>query len=348
MGAYNAETMEEKMIFGNQTKEERRGYLNQLSMRTGVEEFVYEKDWWVSQVLRALFSLPYAHSLSFKGGTSLSKAWGLIDRFSEDVDLGIDREFLGFGGELSKTQISDKLRRVACSFVRETLQNDLRNQLIANGIKSENFVVRVNVTSVTTTDPEIIEIEYDSSMGEHRYLQHVVKVEVSGRSMHEPVEECALKTMISETHPEGPFAEEDFAVMAVVPERTFLEKAMLLHEEFAKPITDIRTERMSRHLYDIYRIMQTPIAERALLDEPLYRSVLEHRRKFVGLRGFDYDTLYSDKLSLEIPADVINLWHQDYDNMCRTMIYGEHPSWNELIERMRELNDRIRRLGYLR
>lgn len=346
MGAYDVGVMAEKMIFGNQTATDRLGYLEQLRMRTGIEEFVLEKDWWVSHVLKALFSLPYAGSLSFKGGTSLSKAWGLIDRFSEDVDLGIDREFLGFGGELSRTQISDKLRRASCGFVRGRLQNDLRDQLVADGIDAKNFEVKVNITSVTTADPEVIEVEYVSSMGEHAYLKHVVKVEVSGRSMHEPVEERALRTMITEAHPDGPFSEEGFVVMTVVPERTFLDKVMLLHEEFAKPMLDIRTERMSRHLYDIYRIMQTPIADRALGDEALYRSVLEHRRKFIGLCGFDYDTLYSDTLSIEIPVDVFDLWHQDYEHMCRTMIYGEHPSWDGLMVRMRELNERIRGLGY--
>ena len=346
MGAYNVGDMAEKMIFGNQSTSDRLGYLEQLRMRTGVEEFVFEKDWWVTVILRALFRCGCAGSLMFKGGTSLSKAWGLIDRFSEDVDLGIDREFLGFGGELSKTQISDKLRRAACSFVRERLQNDLREQLIADGIEAGKFEVRVNITSVTTTDPEVIEVEYVPSMGEHAYLKHVVKIEVSGRSMHEPVKGCALRTMITEAHPEGPFSEEEFVVMAVVPERTFLEKVMLLHEEFAKPMSDVRAERMSRHLYDIYRIMQTTIAGKALGDEALYRSVLEHRRKFVGLRGFDYDSLYTDTLSLEIPAEVTDAWHQDYEHMCRTMIYGEHPSWDELMAKMRELNERIRGLGY--
>ena len=68
-----------------------------------------EKDWWVTMVLKALFAMPFANHLSFKGGTSLSKCWNLIERFSEDVDIAIDREFLGFSGELSKTQISDKL-----------------------------------------------------------------------------------------------------------------------------------------------------------------------------------------------------------------------------------------------
>ena len=78
-----------------------------------------EKDVWVTAILRALFALPYSENLSFKGGTSLSKCYNLINRFSEDIDIAINREFLGFAGTLSKTQISDKLRRAACSFVRE-------------------------------------------------------------------------------------------------------------------------------------------------------------------------------------------------------------------------------------
>ena len=88
-----------------------------------------EKDIWVTAILRALFALPYAEYLSFKGGTSLSKCYNLINRFSEDIDIAIYREFLGFGGNLSKTQINDKLRHAACSFVREKLQFDLAKKL---------------------------------------------------------------------------------------------------------------------------------------------------------------------------------------------------------------------------
>lgn len=121
---------------------------------------------------------------------------------------------------------------------------------------------------------------------------------------------------------------------------------MLLHEEFAKPQTDIRTSRMSRHLYDIYCMLYTDIAERALHNEQLYRSIVEHRRKFIGLKGFDYDTLYPQSLSLEIPADVLPLWRKDYENMQSSMIYGESVPLDELLEEMRQLNDRIRQLPY--
>lgn len=136
--------------------------IDKVQKRYGMPEQVIEKDWWVSAVLRALFALPYAERMSFKGGTSLSKCWDIISRFSEDIDIAVDREFLGYGGELSRTQVSDKLRRAACSFVREKLQFDLRDKMIEQGVPSGKFSVNVNITPVTTVDPEVINVEYDS------------------------------------------------------------------------------------------------------------------------------------------------------------------------------------------
>ena len=114
--------------------QERQDILRRVQSETGMDLQIIEKDWWVTTVLRALFSLPYAEHLSFKGGTNLSKCWNLIRRMSEDVDIAIDREYLGYGGQLSRTQISDRLRRAACSFVREQLQLDLADQLEKNGV----------------------------------------------------------------------------------------------------------------------------------------------------------------------------------------------------------------------
>jgi len=91
--------------------------LRRVQSETGKNPQIVEKDWWVVAILRALFALPYASHISFKGGTSLSKCRNLIQRMSEDVDVAIDREFLGFGGQLSRTQISDRLRHAACSFI---------------------------------------------------------------------------------------------------------------------------------------------------------------------------------------------------------------------------------------
>lgn len=138
------------MKFVEMPKELQTKSIETLSLNYGMPEQIIEKDWWVSAVMRALFALPYANQMSFKGGTSLSKCWGLIDRFSEDIDIAVAREFPGYGGELSRTQISDKLRRASCYFVREKLQFDIRDMMIEQGIPSDKFSVEVNITSATT------------------------------------------------------------------------------------------------------------------------------------------------------------------------------------------------------
>ena len=338
------------MKFIDLSKEDRLDILDRVSNELNIRQReVIEKDWWVTAVLRAMFSLPYANHLSFKGGTSLSKCWHLIDRFSEDIDIAIDREFLGFSGTLSKTQISDKLRRAACSFVRETMQYDLAEQLYKDGISKEKFKVNVNITPISTTDPEVINVNYDSvlslsidGMDGNQYILPKVKVEVSGRSMNEPVSDIALDSMIDQVYPNTPFAEPKFMVRAVLPERTFLEKIFLLHEEFAKPKDLIRVERMSRHMYDIGQMLKTPIVERAINDKDLYRQVVEHRRTFIGLRGFDYDTLYPTTLNIVPPASIIDQWKDDYENMRMHMIYGESVPFEELVNKIKKLNDVIK------
>lgn len=333
------------MKFVDLSRQDQVDVLDRVSTELNIRQReVIEKDWWVTAVLRAMFSLPYANHLSFKGGTSLSKCWHLIDRFSEDIDIAIDREYLGFTGTLSKTQISDKLRRAACSFVRETMQHDLAEQLYQKGISKDKFKVNVNITSVSTTDPEVIDINYDSVLSLSiegyggQYILPKVKVEVSGRSMSEPVNEIALNSMIDQVYPNAPFAEEEFTVRAVIPERTFLEKVFLLHEEFAKPKDLIRVERMSRHMYDIGQMLKTPIAERAINDKELYQQVVEHRRTFIGLRGFDYDTLYPATLNIIPPSEIIEQWQEDYENMRMYMIYGESVPFEELVNKLKKLN----------
>ena len=334
------------MIYTDLQTERMLAVLDQVSAQTNSTQQTIEKDWWVTQVLRVLFSLPYAAHLSFKGGTSLSKAWNIIERFSEDIDIAISREYLGFVGELSRTQVSDKSRRAACSFVRDKMQNDLRKGLVVLGIAPEKFNVYVNITSVSTTDPEVIYIDYESVLPNSEYIAHTVKVEVGGRSMAEPVQSVSIQSQIDAVLSQAMIVQPAFDVNVVIPERTFLEKVMLLHEEFAKPTTEVRTERMSRHLYDLHRMLHTDIAQRALSDEALYRAVVEHRRKFINLRGFDYDTLYPKHLSLEIPTNVIDLWRKDYETMQRTMIYGHSVAFDELLAEIRQLNRCISELPY--
>ena len=322
-------------------------YFDSLALDYNLSTVAIEKDWWITAVLRALFSLPYAEHLSFKGGTSLSKCYNLIERFSEDIDIAVNREFLGYGGTLSKTQISDRLRRAACSFVRERLQFDIAKQIENHEVKKNLFSVNVNITPISTTDPEIIEIHYKSLFPGNNYLKPIVKLEISGRSMNEPVQEIQLQSFIDEVYSDKSFAEIPFKVNAVVPERTFLEKICLLHEEFAKPQEFMRTERMSRHLYDLVKMYDADIAEKALKNKDLYDSIIKHRRLFIGLKDFDYSTLAPKTINIIPSENIIAQWQQDYEIMRETMIYGESLPFNKLIDKIKQLNDQINNIEWL-
>jgi predicted nucleotidyltransferase component of viral defense system len=324
---------------------QRKRYISTISIENGVSAETVEKDWWVTLVLRALFTSSFAEHISFKGGTSLSKCWNLIERISEDIDIAINREYLGFGGELSKTQISDKLRRASCSFVRETMQSELKERIINLEVPPSFFEVKVNITPVTTTDPEKIEIYYHSLLPSSIYVLNKVIVEISGRSMNEPLENVEINSMISKSFSDAKFADRSFSVKAVSPKRTFLEKAFLLHEEFAKATKNIRIERMSRHIYDLEKLMDTPVAQEALRDKKLYETIVEHRRKFIGINKFDYDTLMPQYISFVPPKEIIPYWEEDYKNMQTTMIYGKSLPFDKLIERIVELNERFRNIN---
>ena len=338
------------MKFSALPDEVKVNFINEVTTASNhkLPEQIIEKDWWVTQVLKAVFSLPYAEHLSFKGGTSLSKCWHKIERFSEDIDIAISRDFLGYSGDLSRTQISDKLRRAACSFVREKMQFDVREALIAQGIDAGAFKVNVNITSVSTTDPEVIEIEYHSALPESPYIRHCVLIEVSGRSMQQPVKVEKIQSFVDKYLPQSVVTEPSFSIPSVVvPERTCLEKIFLLHEEFFKPTNEIRTQRTSRHLYDLYCLQQAGDADRALRDEQLYRTIVDHRRKFINLKGFDYNQLFPATLSILPPASVIDAWREDYEYMLLHMIYDTNaPSFEKLIDVISHLQSTIKALPY--
>ena len=116
------------MIWTDIPKSRRVELLNFLETKTGLNAKSIEKDWWVTITLKAIFSSKFAQHLVFKGGTSLSKAYNLIERFSEDIDLSIDRTMLGFEGELSKTQIK-KLRKASGNFIVGEFKEELISEL---------------------------------------------------------------------------------------------------------------------------------------------------------------------------------------------------------------------------
>jgi len=323
--------------------------INQAVIHKKLPPEAIEKDIWVTAVLRALFALPYSEHLSFKGGTSLSKCWNVIERLSEDVDIAINREYFRFFGEtFTIKQISKNLRKACCKFCRNTLQFDLRKQMITDGISEKLFSISMNITDITTVDPEKIFIEYkslfiDNQINNVNYIKPVVVLEINGRSMKEPLETVEIKSFIDEVFADKIFADKAFSVSVVIPERTFLEKICLLHEEFSKQDERIRVNRMSRHLYDLARMIDTPIAENALKNKDLFQSIVAHRRMFIAMKDFDYNTLLPKAINIIPPESVIAKWEEDYNKM-QTMIYGEYVSFNKLIDKIKQLNEQINRI----
>ncbi|MDR0834217.1 MAG: nucleotidyl transferase AbiEii/AbiGii toxin family protein [Candidatus Symbiothrix sp.] len=327
--------------------EEQIKQISKSKFQLNLPEVAIEKDVWVTAVLRALFSLPYAEQISFKGGTSLSKCWNVIQRFSEDVDIAINREFFGFQGEtFTVKQISKLMRKACCKFCRDSLQYDLAKQMTTNGVPENLFSISMNITDITTVDPEKIFIEYKSVFWENAYIKNAVILEINARSMKEPLEKVEIQSFVDETFFGKPFAEQPFEIQAVTPERTFLEKLCLLHEEFAKKEQEkIRVNRMSRHLYDIAMMLDTPIAEKALNNIELYKHIVAHRRMFIAMKDFDYDTLFPNKINFLPPENVMAKWADDYAKM-QTMIYGNPPTFSVMIEKIKRLNERINRMDW--
>jgi hypothetical protein len=321
--------------------------LNLLESRTGLNANSIEKDWWVTLALKALFSSSYSAHLVFKGGTSLSKCWHLIDRFSEDIDIAIDREFLGFPGNLTKKEIGKKLRKASCSLVRGELREEIEQFLFDNGMGHRQFSLDVNITEESNVDPEILFLHYESVLDNSDYVFNTVKMEIGSRSLMEPSENVSIRSIIGELLPTSDFADSAFFVQAVLPKRTFLEKAFLLHELFQKGIHGNDIKRMSRHLYDLEKLMDSEYCKDALKDNNLYNEIISHRRMFTSVANVDYATHQPSSINFTPPESVLKEWERDYFAMQENMIYGKSLSFQELIGRIRELNKRFNLTTFL-
>ena len=323
------------------SEKDRKNILTQAGIRKKLSQLAIEKDWWVTMTLRTLFECECAKHIVFKGGTSLSKAWNLIERFSEDIDIAIDRNFFGFDGELKKKQINS-LRRASCSFIKEKLQYELNQKLQDNGI--EGYSLFVEETNDSTKDPLIIEIHFNSLFVPD-YIRDKILIEIGARSLIEPSQNVKLRSIIADYFPNERYSDDYFMVPTVIPQRTFLEKAFLLHEEFQKPLEKIRVDRMTRHIYDLEKLMDTDYVKAALNNKDLYYAIVEHRRTLTAMKEVDYDTHTPEKINFIPPAAIMDFWRKDYEKM-QNMIYGNSLPFDKLMERIRELNERFRKIQF--
>jgi hypothetical protein len=320
--------------------DQRRTIIEQASINSNIPVKAIEKDWWVTLVLKAIFQTPYAEHLLFKGGTSLSKGWKLIERFSEDIDIAIDREFLGYGGTLNKSQIKN-LKRAACYFTSTTLKDSIQQALVDLGVPAGMLAISAVEIPVNRpdTDPQALIVDYPSLYDPIPYINDSVKIEVSARSLKEPWSLRNIQSLLSGYFDNPAYLETPFSVPIVEPVRTFLEKAFLLHEEFSKEAENIRYIRMSRHLYDLERLMDTEHGHQALQDIKFYNSIVEHRKHF---HNVDITNHKPVTISFLPPEEITEAYKKDFEQMVEQMIYGNALSFSDVIIRLQTLTERFR------
>ncbi len=312
-----------------------------------------EKDWWVSTVLKSLFSLSVSKYLLFKGGTSLSKGWNIINRFSEDIDIALYKDFFFAEKHLACAKCDNNnqikmLRKASRDFVVGELKKELEQKLTANRLPAKVEAVSTRLTGNGEipidhdADPTVLLVHYPSIFKSlHTYVKPVVKIEISCLSMREPFEIKHITSLINEH-----FGDEDSDtycdIATVSPSRTFLEKAFLLNEEFQR--NNPRTLRMSRHLYDLERLMDTEYGKSALNNSTLYSEIIEHRKKFYHLGGIDYSLNEADKITFCPTGDILQRLRSDYEAMQSSFIYGNPLDFDALMLRLNELQCRFRQM----
>lgn len=317
--------------------DEKRNIYQDVSNKVGVPPQAVEKDVWVTLMLKMIFSSELASYFIFKGGTSLSKAFDLVKRFSEDIDLANDRRHLGFKGDISKGQIR-KLRKASHTFVSGELKELLKKQMDAHGVNESWYELVVENTKVSDQDPETILVNYKSIYEENEvpYLQPKVKIEVSARSLIEPYQEVGLQSWIDDQYPDAPFTDGAFPVSATDPQKTFLEKLILLHEECQKPMEKIWHLRMSRHFYDLGQILNTEFGKSALENRELFENIIVHRRALTPIKTTNYNTFSLKTLNIVPPEDRLDDFRSDYKEMQGSMIHGETMEFDDLLNEIVE------------
>lgn len=324
---------------------QRKSVYESVAIKVGLPAQVIEKDFWVTAILQTVFTLPVAKQLVFKGGTSLNKGWKLIERFSEDIDIAMDPIILGVPeGDLTKKQIK-KLRKTSSLFVLEQLTPMICEEVQREGLHSFITVdAQPNGEGDNTyPEPRQIYLHYKSVFDKAlTYLRPDVVLEVSARSLIEPTEPIQIKSILGEHLPVLPLT--DSVIHTAIPAKTFLEKVFLLHELFSVPGHGMIAEHKSRHLYDLYVMMNKDFAKKAVIDDILWESIRHHREIYTSVRDIDYTPDVRKRLRLIPREDILDTWRADYDAMKESMIYGNKPSFDELLEGMSELQREFREI----
>lgn len=303
---------------------------------------VVEKDFWVCWTLKHLFEHPeLSRQLIFKGGTSLSKVYGLIDRFSEDIDLILDWRVVSGEqdpmAERSNTQqqaLNAKLNENARVYIAEKLV-PLLEQALGSHCKLE-------VNADEKDQGHVVRVEYPQTTDVGALLPYI-QLEIGPLASWLPHSAHEIQPYAAEDFPKQ-FDDPVCPVRAIDAKRTFWEKATILHHEANRPKSSTVPERYSRHYYDLClmasddKLKTTALSDLAMLEE-----VVRFKEKFYPRAWANYDAAKPGTLKLIPPDHVLNAMRKDYDAM-QEMIFGRRPTFDEIIDSIAELETEINRL----
>lgn len=306
-------------------------------------EAMAEKDFWVCWTLDYLFhQCPWAKHMAFKGGTSLSKCFGLIERFSEDIDLILDWQVLGYAAsepwaERSKTS-QDKLNKEmdnrTCNFLRDVFLPMLKDDF--EQLLSEPFKLFIN-----DDEPQTLCFAYPRIYDDNAIVS-VVRMEIGALAAWTPTQTATITSYAAERYPQA-FKTTSTSVLTVMAERTFWEKVTILHKEAFRTNGKFPS-RYSRHYYDLYCMDKSPVKVQAYADLALLERVVEFKARFYPANAARYDLARPGTMRLMPPEDCVPILAEDYEHM-KNMIFGETPSFEEIMDTIRRMEAEINALA---
>ena len=316
--------------------------------RRGIAPVIIEKDFWVCWMLKQLFSIPsFQKHLVFKGGTTLSKVFGVIERFSEDIDLIVDWEMLGFMDARSphNPALSITKRNALLAEMLEECKRYIAGEFMTTLRKHIEEVIggsRGWELAVEAADGHVVNFKYPAAFGSG-YLRPEIRLEMGTHGEFIPRAEYAIRPYAANEFPKN-FTEPDCTVTAITAERTFWEKVTILHREAFRAAGNPFPERMSRHYYDTAMLARSAHKARALADLELLTRVVEHKKRFYPQAWARYDLAKPGTMRL-VPVEPYQpKLEADYRAM-REMIFGEYPSFAEIVEILAQLEVEINGLN---
>lgn len=329
--------------FTKMSKVELESIFRNASLKMGINEVVIEKDYWVSFVLNYLFSKSkYKDKFVFKGGTSLSKCFKLIERFSEDIDLILDWRQIGLEKdepwiERSKTK-QDRFNK-ECNLKTEAfLEKEFIPEML-NAFKTmiaDDFEIELD-----NSDRQTVLFHYPSTF-KFNYINHVIRLEIGTLAAWSPSKIFGINPDIQNLYPML-FEGDKIEVKAVLPERTFWEKATILHHEAHRPKELNMPKRYARHYYDLYMMANSKYKKTALNNADLLDKVVSFKEKFYPRKWAKYEEATTEGIKL-IPDEYrLKEIEEDYINM-NDMLFGEYPSFQDMMQGIIELEKEIHRI----